>query len=297
MESIKIFISHSSQNAEVAREFSSFIESLAPNIIVFCTSIDGQIRIGNDFIETIMAELTDSTVFIPLISENFLQSKFCLIELGVACSYLFGKNRTQEQSGYIYPFSVPPTSNSDALSDTPLSNLQVCRINDISAIRSFAEALEEKGAQISSGRNQRCEKYINKIDKTLDIIINIKSEFDNGTDKTFIRTDSDYKIACLEYLDNGALKRIVLENPSKLIGRTRSQVDYCIDDKKISKVHAEFIVEGGSYYVKDYNSSNGTYINGSKQRILGKVAHQIFEGDTITLADIEMTLRCYCFIK
>ena len=111
-------------------------------------------------------------------------------------------------------------------------------------------------------------------------------------EETAIEIDGDYKYAHLEYYNKGVLKKIALDKPCTIVGRVSSQADYIIDDKEMSNIHAEFSFDGDNYYVKDCNSANGTYINSGTQRITANVPYQIFDGDRITLAGIEMTLRC-----
>ena len=98
--------------------------------------------------------------------------------------------------------------------------------------------------------------------------------------------------AFLEYYNNGLVNRIILDKPSIIVGRLSSQVDHVIMDRKVGKIHAEFVIEGEKYYVIDYNSTNGTYINGSKQRIPSNTPQQIFNGDKIVLANTELSLIC-----
>jgi hypothetical protein len=168
MDTVKIFISHSSRDSDIARLFSNFLESLSVNIKVFCSSIEGHIRIGNDFIETIMSNLSASSLFIPLISPNFLQSKFCLVELGVAWAYLFEKHKTRNQETYILPFSVPPVERGNALQDTPLRNLQALPINALHAsFHDFVAVLNGKGANIQAGANELCIKFTNDVTEKL----------------------------------------------------------------------------------------------------------------------------------
>lgn len=111
-------------------------------------------------------------------------------------------------------------------------------------------------------------------------------------DETMVEIDSDYKCPYLEYFYNGELRKVAIDNPSTIVGRLRDKVDYIVDDAKVSKVHAEFCFDGGKCFVKDCGSTHGTYINGSGQRIDDNVPYQIFNGDKIKLANIEMTLRC-----
>ncbi|MCL1873938.1 MAG: FHA domain-containing protein, partial [Clostridiales bacterium] len=115
-----------------------------------------------------------------------------------------------------------------------------------------------------------------------------------GSDDTVIDFASDNPAggACLEYYENGLLMKIKLYKPRVIVGRLASQVDQIIRNNKIGKVHAEFIIDDGNYYVKDNNSTNGTYINGSGKRIPGNTPYQIYNGDRVTLANTELTLRC-----
>ena len=96
----------------------------------------------------------------------------------------------------------------------------------------------------------------------------------------------------LEYYENGIMTRVPLERESTLIGRLRSQVDFAVTNPKVGKIHAEFLVRGGSVFVKDLNSKNGTYINGNPQRIGSNMEYPLQDRDRITLADSDFTLRC-----
>ncbi len=49
------------------------------------------------------------------------------------------------------------------------------------------------------------------------------------------------------------------------IGRTSDKVDLCVaDNPAISSVHAEILCEGGAFYIKDLNSLNHVFVNGSE---------------------------------
>jgi pSer/pThr/pTyr-binding forkhead associated (FHA) protein len=43
-----------------------------------------------------------------------------------------------------------------------------------------------------------------------------------------------------------------------------SDCDLTLDDAEASRLHAEFVVENGQVFVEDLNSSNGTWVNGSR---------------------------------
>lgn len=130
---MQIFISHSTKDREIAVRLSSFLESLSTEIEVFCSSDSGAIPVGNDFIQTITAQLKKCDAFLPLLSENYFHSKFCMIELGFAYSQLQNLNDEKKQQ-YIYPLCVPPL-HTNALSGTPLGNIEAASVDDMEAYR------------------------------------------------------------------------------------------------------------------------------------------------------------------
>lgn len=104
--------------------------------------------------------------------------------------------------------------------------------------------------------------------------------------------DGDNACAYLELYENGLVTKIKLDKNIITVGKLSSQCDFAINNNKISKIHAEFIVRGNEYFVKDCNSTNGTYINGGTQRIKSNTEYQIYDGYRITLANVDLTLRC-----
>lgn len=116
------------------------------------------------------------------------------------------------------------------------------------------------------------------------------SEFEN--EDTVVIDDNASNGAYLEFYDNGIASRINLNQDRIVVGKLRTQCDFVLNNRKISKMHAEFICRNGQYYVKDFNSTNGTYLNGGNQRIQSNQEYQIYNGDRVTLADVDMTLFC-----
>lgn len=95
---MRIFISHATKNSEIVIKFSEFLENVSSDIEVFCSSEDGSIMIGKNFVQTIFDELNSSDLFVPIISKEYYESKFCMIELGVAYSYLYNQFSKQEKT-------------------------------------------------------------------------------------------------------------------------------------------------------------------------------------------------------
>ena len=49
-----------------------------------------------------------------------------------------------------------------------------------------------------------------------------------------------------------------------VIGRGRNEADYRLNKEQISRVHASIVIKPEGIYIKDQNSTNGTYINSSR---------------------------------
>lgn len=70
-----------------------------------------------------------------------------------------------------------------------------------------------------------------------------------------------------------------------LIGRD-PQNDLVLDDRRVSRKHAEIRLRLGRYTLYDLQSTNGTYVNGRR------VAEKVLEdGDTISLGGLEIAFR------
>ena len=70
------------------------------------------------------------------------------------------------------------------------------------------------------------------------------------------------------------------------IGRD-SRNDVILDDKSVTRFHAEVRAEGGSYYIVDMKSRNGVWMNG--QQIKGKTPLPL--GVTVTVGAYELALE------
>lgn len=114
---------------------------------------------------------------------------------------------------------------------------------------------------------------------------------DEGDD-TVVDENGVFGECYLEYFENGLVMRIHLPEGVTRVGTRAQSVDYVLSSNRVSKVHAEFVRRGDRYFVRDINSTNGTYINGSKERIVSNQEIEIHPGDHIRLANMEMTFKC-----
>jgi pSer/pThr/pTyr-binding forkhead associated (FHA) protein len=79
-------------------------------------------------------------------------------------------------------------------------------------------------------------------------------------------------------------KRHVLQNAYITIGRNEDR-DIFLEDPRISRRHAILQFEGGTWYLSDTRSTNGTFVNGL---MIGQ-RHILHPGDEITFGDTSLT--------
>lgn len=193
---MKIFISHSSKDSDLAKKLSFFLQLINPDIDVFCSSQIGTIRMGSDFEKCIENELKGCSVFIPLLTQNYYDSRYCVIELGFAYAII-----SQESSDYennkIFPLAVPPIMKSEALMNTPLARLQVSTINIAEEMQAYiTDICECHSITCSVDLNRKIHVFIVDVNKlifnTYDILhkarlIGCKSANVPGEDKDYIQ--------------------------------------------------------------------------------------------------------------
>jgi hypothetical protein len=89
---------------------------------------------------------------------------------------------------------------------------------------------------------------------------------------------------CLRPVTDKYYQPILLNEYPFFIGKLKTNVDYCLDQKVISRYHAKITKEEEHYYITDLNSTNGTFINGQMLQTYEK--KEIVLGDEISFANI-----------
>ena len=161
---MKIFISHSSKDAKIATELARLFERMNPEINVFCSSETGAIQVGQNFVKVITDKLTGCNAFIPLLSDNYYSSRFCVIELGFAYAVLTQKADKGNADSYIFPVAIPPVTQVKALNGTPLSHLQVSYIHEARGVRELLEAVLPT---LPAGMNEIIGNFADEVKKSL----------------------------------------------------------------------------------------------------------------------------------
>jgi hypothetical protein len=125
---------------------------------------------------------------------------------------------------------------------------------------------------------------------------NYQEKDDNILDQTDIGQLHQFEETEIELMDEGPLGILwVMEGPRRgqvhrikdetVVGRTRG--DIILDDPKVSSNHAKFTYEDEKFFVWDFGTRNGTYVNGEKIR----AATPLEENDKIKIGDYQFVLK------
>lgn len=115
----KVFISFCSKNRQLAKKFIEFLQ-LGMGLRrkeIFCTAFPDNLQTGEAFIEKIRKQMLECDTVILLITEDYLKSSFCLVEMGAAWGL----------SKQCFPLLAV---NYEALNGTPLLGIQMRKLDD-----------------------------------------------------------------------------------------------------------------------------------------------------------------------
>lgn len=155
----KIFLSHSSKNKELIENIMEFFQ-LALGISksdIFCTASAGDLRTGEDFMGRIREELQNVTVVVSVITEEYLKSHTCLIEMGAGWSM---------PEKHFVPISTLPF---DRLKDMPLAKVQIRHL-DQDGLSAICGEFIDSGicdAQILPEFTKHLPGYVDKFEKLI----------------------------------------------------------------------------------------------------------------------------------
>lgn len=155
-----------------------------------------------------------------------------------------------------------------------------------------------------SEKNDKDEATSLLMDDNADTPTSILEEYDNNEPTSLLVEDEDEATSLLvddeatSLLSEGpqitypylmrksSFDRTDINKPVFRIGKERSYVDcFVANNNAVSRIHADIITRNNCYFVKDENSTNGTYVNGN--RLSPNEEVQVFDGDIITFANEE----------
>lgn len=82
--------------------------------------------------------------------------------------------------------------------------------------------------------------------------------------------------------DRGLIKQVSLRNGKTTMGRDADNV-VVIDSNRVSRRHAVLIKEGSSVWLRDLDSSNGTFVNDERVACC-----RLEHGDTVVIGDYKL---------
>lgn len=168
-----VFISHSTENRELTKQVIELLQ-LGMGIgrdRIFCTSLNGDLCTGEDFITTIKTKMQECEMVLALITPEYLQSKFCMMELGAAWV----------QESYLCPFLGSGVTYKD-LEDTPLKSFQIRKLEDKKDLYAVYDEMATKQFMMKLDSMQ----FQGKVDEFLQ-----KVSIHTGAKDHFIYPDSD----------------------------------------------------------------------------------------------------------
>lgn len=223
------FISYGgSIDGKIAKLLCEFLCSFFPyRAAVYCTaSNDNEIGApyGEDFSNNYMENIRNARVFIPLLSENYLQSTTALIEMGAA--YVLNKT--------FIPFLV---SGCDYGKLQPLYNIRNRDMYDIDDFSKLRKALEKINSELDMSNSISEDKIKNFIQD----IKGLKSEY-----RTNISKRKRIKFICSDLFQ----QREEYEDFIKKL-KEESMLDICITKYVANKVEECRLYFKDSKYVSD----------------------------------------------
>ena len=109
---------------------------------------------------------------------------------------------------------------------------------------------------------------------------------DNQSMETSLLSD-----CCFPYLKSAIGEETIIINKAKFtVGRQQDISDHFINNKNIGRLHAQISYLNNKYYITDMDSTNGTFVNGS--RILSNKEYLLNNNDKVALANLEYLFIC-----
>jgi len=162
--------------------------------------------------------------------------------------------------------------------------------------------------KIIKEKELRKSRFEKKIDSLFDLMKskisekrNVKKDFDYENYEADLNEeedtgDSEFGTVLITLPEGNSRKLISRDNSipdAKLdffpcvLGSRQDCVDILLNDRSVSRMHAQIDEAQGKLFLYDLNSTNGTYVNG--QRIIAE-EREIKEGDEIQIGNVRFVL-------
>ncbi|WP_025591951.1 toll/interleukin-1 receptor domain-containing protein [Agrobacterium tumefaciens] len=134
-KSYTIFLSHAAADEKLVKEFEKYLSRALgiPSAEIFCSSLEGQgVTKGDGFVDSIREAANNSKAVVALISPAYLDSAFCMGELGAA--WILQTHRL--------PLIVPPNTFKNM--NATLLGITGVQIDNVTALKQGIEDLRSK---------------------------------------------------------------------------------------------------------------------------------------------------------
>lgn len=151
----KLFISHSSKDIDLVERLLILFQ-LGMGISredIFCTSLTGTLETGKPYIEKTRKVVTECNAVVFCMTDSYLQSKFCLAELGAAWAC----------NQQIFPLLAPGMTEA-AFANTPLDGVQCLHMDRKADLHQLGDDFQNLGlASLSLTRyGKEVERFLNE---------------------------------------------------------------------------------------------------------------------------------------
>lgn len=158
----KLFISHSSKDRKLVEEFIEFLQlgMGVKKADIFCTAYPEILATGRGFVEEIHKQMQECEMVLFIITEEYLQSAFCLAEMGAAWG--MGKQ--------CFPLL---TVDYRRLDGTPLLGIQMRKLSSIDDMSVLYDELHKCGIldeYQTAEFNRRLSKFVESVKTSAQVL-------------------------------------------------------------------------------------------------------------------------------
>lgn len=124
------------------------------------------------------------------------------------------------------------------------------------------DSTEEKKQEFIKEGSHALEEIVFEEADENEIISNVEEINDKDFETVLLQENSYCEQRILTGRIRGRRKEIDLSSFPFIVGKSREQADYVLEDSSISRIHARFTLREDVVYLTDLNSTNGTSKNG-----------------------------------
>lgn len=231
-------------------------------------------------------DLTEMKIsYLPLLDkeENDLQENKCPVRVFLY-NVLMPRVKMNFEEEWLFLLKGISQLNSFGQSSIPLDRINTLFVDEqVIGRPKEIQVMSQAPTNIKkvTSKESLKDKLFGRLKKNIPLVQKNETDIDIPTKTTVLRSeDSSGRLIAVDskYVD------IALNKATLIVGRHKKTVDIILSDPSIGKLHAEIICEKDTYYLRDLNSVNGTFIN--EERLMPYEMKAIRNSDFIKFATI-----------